>query len=325
MTHPRPLHHLITAGKLYPNAWKQVEDFRRSRGKDGLPEWPGWCFLPMSGWYAIVSADAGVSSLDLHLVADVARLAAVGTWRYSQGIYRFAPELFQSLIDTDISGDLPAEVFYRLPEWCLYLETPGLEWVGFPLHGFWVHLEWDANTGRTELRFVMDTEKSLIGFPLHLGNWTVAEAVTRACNEASRQSMLRKSPALHSADTDAEITRQFMPLVSLVLYLCSDQPDLAGAKGNRPERPRPVRTRHGWRLFPADKPTVWSVGDTLARELAHARAHAAIGTGSAKAPHLRRAHWHGYWTGSGEQKRFSYKWLAPIFVGAKKENSDEGR
>lgn len=321
MTTPRPHSHLITAGKVYPKAWKQVEEMRSDRGK-GLPDWPSWCFLPLAGWYAIVSADAGVSSLDLHLVADVARLAAVGTWRYSQGIYRFDPELYDSLIATDISGDLPAEVLHRLPEWCLYIETPGREWFGSSLHGFFVHLEHDANDGRSELRFVLDTEDALIGFPLHLGDWSVAEAVTRACNEAARQAVLRKRPLVRDSSWDVELARVFAPLVSLVLYLCSDRPDLSGPRGNRPERPRPVRTRHGWRLFPADKPTIWGVGVTLGRELAQARAQASAGTGSAKVPHLRRAHWHGYWTGSGDRKRFSYRWLAPIFVGGKEVDGE---
>lgn len=81
----RPINHLNTASKLYPKAWKHVEDMLQDKG-NGLPDWPDWCFMPLAGWYAIVSADAGVQTLDATLIFDVARLGAIGTWRYSQGI-----------------------------------------------------------------------------------------------------------------------------------------------------------------------------------------------------------------------------------------------
>jgi hypothetical protein len=57
----RPLHHMHAAGKLYPNAWKMVEDMLAGRG-GALPAWPRRCFLPMAGWYAIISQHAGVES-----------------------------------------------------------------------------------------------------------------------------------------------------------------------------------------------------------------------------------------------------------------------
>ena len=40
--------------------------------------------------------------------------------------------------------------------------------------------------------------------------------------------------------------------------------------------------------------------------------------GAKKMPHVRRAHWHHYWIGTGDSKRRTLKWLPPIYV-----NSDE--
>jgi len=71
-------------------AWRQMDAFRADRGH-GLPNWPDWCFLPMSGFYAILSDDAQCDRLPLNQMEDVARLAAMGTWRVTQGIYRFDP------------------------------------------------------------------------------------------------------------------------------------------------------------------------------------------------------------------------------------------
>ena len=46
----RPREHLAAAGMMYPNAWSQADTFRAQRGRDGLPDWPDWCYLPLAAW-----------------------------------------------------------------------------------------------------------------------------------------------------------------------------------------------------------------------------------------------------------------------------------
>ena len=41
--------------------------------------------------------------------------------------------------------------------------------------------------------------------------------------------------------------------------------------------------------------------------------HIGSGTGSSKRPHVRRAHWHHYWTGAGRTTR-EVRWLEPMFI-----------
>jgi len=82
----RPQMHLIAAGRLYPKARRQADQFRADRGKGALPAWPSWCHLPMAAWYAIVSEGKGPLPLDR--TGNVGRLAALGSWRVTQGIYR---------------------------------------------------------------------------------------------------------------------------------------------------------------------------------------------------------------------------------------------
>ena len=146
----RPREHLIAAGKLYPDAWRQVDEFRAERGHS-LPKWPSWCFLPLAAPYSIVSADAGTSCLGLDRVSDVARIGALAAWRVTQGVYRFDPAVYQEIRNTPLAGDLPCEALYRLPEWCVYIETTDMEHPSYGrIYGAFVHLEWDANTERHE-------------------------------------------------------------------------------------------------------------------------------------------------------------------------------
>lgn len=306
----RPSHHLNAASKLYPNAWVQVEEMRQDKGK-GLPDWPAWCFLPMAGYYAIVSSDAGVNALGLDLIGDVAKLAAVGTWRYTQGIYRFDDEVYQTIAGTVAKGDMPVEVLYRLPEWCVYVETPGIE----NQYGFFAHLERDINTGRDELRILLDEEEKLYPVILHMGDWTVTEAVDRAISEGAKQGQFNK---MHWPVDDMvmQLSAIAHQCISLLLYLCSDEPDIERVENELPQRAKPTKTKKGWRLFPPAKPKIWNVGREVAQQLQKIPKAPTEATKNSPVPHIRRAHWHGYWTGKTgtNERKFIYKWLPPMVI-----------
>lgn len=313
----RPLQHLTVASKLYPEAWRLIDEFRQSRGKD-LPKWPNWCFLPMAAFYAFVSSAAGVSHLPLNLIGNVARLAALGTWRVTQGIYRFDSVFRQALVDSPIMGTIPVEVLHRLPEWCVYVETPEYQFKGDVLHGFFAHLEWDVNAQRTELRFLMDTDTGLLSFVLHMGPWTVTEALDRAVKEGCKQAAGIGLNHEVEMDEIAVLSMEIRPLLSLLLYLCSEKPEYSCGV---PGRPIPKKTKKGWRLFPPDKPKFIEVGKTIGESLRSDAFHRSTDgiEGKSKSPHVRGGHWHGYWLGpkNGVQ-RFSYRWLSTMTVNLKK-------
>lgn len=319
----RPRDHLVAAGKLNPEAWKAADEFRAGRGRDGLPDWPDWCYLPLAGSYAIVSG--GSNRVPVQQIGDVGRLAALGAWRATQGIYRFDPALYRAIIDTPVDGDLPHEVLYRLPEWCVYVETPEMTWFERPLHGFFAHLEWDANTGWPELRLLIDEETDLHPYSLHLGPWTLDESISRMIDVSSIHSMgagLGPVPA----GTGRIIRSLVEPLVSLLLYLCSQNAEIGDGTWT-PTNPVPTRTKKGWRMFPPDKPTTWDVGVRLGAALRRAYHAEQTGQGCTHAgprAHIRRAHWHGFRSGPMNrddgseiptvERKLGLKWLPPIPV-----------
>ena len=312
----RPRDLLNTASRDYPSAWSQADEFRAGRGA-GLPDWPGWCYLPMGGWHAIASAARGPMSLDT--IGAVARLAALGAWRCTQGIYRFDAALYDAIRETPVSGDIPSDVLYQLPEWSVYVETPGVAWMGSPMAGFFAHLEADANTGGAELRLLIDSDQGLIGLPLHLGAWSLAESLDRTISTAGRNASAAGLPGLPvPPDARQTIRDQVEPLVSLLLYLCSQAGEI-GDGTRAPKRPEPIKTKRGLRLFPADRPTTWDVGVRMGAALRAAYHAAEVGQGGHHAgprPHVRRAHWHGFWSGprDADARKFALKWLPPIPV-----------
>lgn len=284
--------------------------------------------MPMHGAYAIVSGgeDHTVPYARSH---HVGLLGALAAWRVTQGIYRYDPALYEALVSTPIAGDLPVEPLYRLPQWCVYIETPDMVWTlageHRPLHGVWASLDW-AEGRPDDLRLVLDTARTpadaldpwhgCIPMPLILGAGGIAAAIERVIANGIEEA--RKHGLVVPADqADARpVASMLAPIVSLVLYLCADEPDLSGL----PDNPRPKRTKGGWRLFPADRLTTWDVGVRIGAALRRAYQQAEIEqqemleSGRARPrAHVRRAHWHTFLAGAGRLER-RVRWLPPIAV-----------
>jgi hypothetical protein len=303
----RPLNHINTISQLFPGIWKQVDSFRQGRGKD-LPDWPAWCFLPMAASMAIATQG---QTPTLEAVGDVAKLAAMIPWRYTQGVYKFEPQVYQCISNTVAKGDIPVEVLHRLPEWSVYIETPELD-----EYGFFAHLEYDIKIHRHELRILMDGEDELWPIILHLGNWTVTEAIDRALSESAKNGEFNKYD-MPVEQLITHISAIAHHCISLLLYLCSEQPDIERIENELPKRAKPTKTKKGFKLFPPKKPKIWHVGRELEKQIKQTQ-KSKHETGNRNSPkaHIRRAHWHGYWRGSHDtdSRKFIYKWLPPLLI-----------
>jgi hypothetical protein len=118
-----------------------------------------------------------------------------------------------------------------------------------------------------------------------------------------------------TTDAVQSIGNQINLMISLLLYLCSEEPEIDNARepNTSPGRPRPIKTKKGWRLFPAHKPRVWTVGAGIGEQLR--KAVAGVETGRTVKTHLRRGHWHGYWKGPHEGERtFICRWISPLVI-----------
>lgn len=329
----------------YPNAWKRYDDLRAARGKE-LPDWPAWCWCPLAGAYAIISG-GGNNRLQFEQLPDIGILGALAAWRMTQGIYRFDSDVFAALWDTPMAGKIPVEILYRLPEWCVYIEAPpGYTLYTLPLAGWFTYLEYDAQSGRTELRFVFDLHpRGMSVFMLHLTATTIEQCIQDVVLVSQHQALQIQAPSnlrpedYGTAYPDGALLLQDLPsllapvlssIVSIVLYLCSVSADIADlrSKRERPANPVPRKTKKGLRTFPLDGgATTWLVGYRIGASLRLAagggegkeRSGAEPGEAgrSSPRPHIRRAHWHTYLTGPRDRpQKPVLKWLPPTPVGA---------
>jgi len=334
--------HLAHIGKTYPGCWKTIDGSRAARDKE-LGKWPQWCFVPLAAAVAIVTdgmpTDVLRGVIDFiaqtiedpkdkeekyhRLFGDIASIGALASWRVSQGIYVFDPDLFESVVDTPFEK-LPSEVFYRLPEWCMYVLIPESFRKRFGIYGFFVHLEFDVNTKATKLRFLLDSLAGILS-PLILD--LREPTITDAFHAIAKGQPL--SP-VESHKADFIISSLCRPLVSVTAYICSEDADVMGETPDaRSVRPMPIKTRRcEVRIFPVDKTTEWRVGFRIGAALRRARtARLTEGTASDRlspAPHIRRAHWHSFWTGKRTETspggRLIVRWLPPIPVGFEEDS-----
>jgi len=103
---------------------------------------------------------------------------------------------------------------------------------------------------------------------------------------------------------------------NLVAYISSVNADINKVYTPRKDlKPNPKKRR--------SKAHVYEVGFRLGSELREYQKYVAEHSkpkGGKKRPHIRRAHWHRFWTGprNGERK-INIKWIPPVFVGIKDE------
>lgn len=318
----RPAQHLINVGKRLPKVNKLIDNVRQAKGKD-IPNWPNYCFIPIAGWYAITTQALGKPQLGLADIALMQALAATHTWQFSKGFYQFDTDLYNALINSKISGDLPSEVLFRLPEWCIYIDTPGMLCDGQNVHGFFAHLECNAETGQAEVRLMLDCDEYFVSVPVYLGNWSLTTAIDKFLVEAGRHASELGGDLASSLDNIENIADDIAPFISLLLYLCSDEPDVSNlvAPESKPSRAQPKKTKQGWRLFPANKVRVWDVGASVGEQLRRTQDEYKAHQGGSKRTHLRRGHYKTYWTGARDGDRTAVsRWIPPAIVAGDKDD-----
>lgn len=302
--------------------WKEVESKLADSKAKGA--WPSWCFLPVRFAGEIIGGP--YERLDSDEQGRSTFLAAMAAWRQTQAAYTYDPTVFDALWKTPVTGEIPVQIFYHLPDWCVYILTPGKTWMGKSLNGFFAHADFDPPTKRTFLRLLLDVSvpghdrNEVDAVPIDLGGRTIHESLERMLISRSASDWFK----VYSDEELATIRLIVPSLVSLVLYLCSENAEMFSVAGGKHplQRPKPKKTKWGLRLYPPDHPTQWNVayrlGAALRREWAvQETGDSSDGTHAKPRPHIRRAHWHSYWVGKlhqPETRRVIVKWLPPIAV-----------
>jgi len=257
----RPELELQQLGKEIPGLWAQVEIVHRIGQAPGPFHFPSWCYLPIQGAYAAAQkalSNKGHAS-HMHAATSMARIVALAPWRMTKGVYRFNPDLMEDVSQSMFGSVAPTNLLINLVEWCCYCETPGMDWFGMKLFGFWVHLECDHKNKRRELRFLLDTEAGLFAHPVHLGPWNLAEGLRRANDESVANGL--PLPGIVREDYCKLMVLSMLPLVNMTLFISSTNSKFTSNKPDlQPGNPQYKSVKGGQKMFPRDGVIVWNVG-----------------------------------------------------------------
>ena len=187
--------------RFCPFAYNHADSLRTDQNG---PKWPPWCYLP---------SNLASSFLPPGFTGEAS--ACLLTWGMCKGIYSFPPDLLRSITDK-AGGNVGCPVPNSLPEWAVYIETPGLSHGPEQVRGFFACLDFDAGTNDKTVILLLDSTAGLL---------------------------------THRFLESSAVPSDLAPFVALLGYLCSNQNAISGKHG-QPGNPAPVRTRDGWQLFP---------------------------------------------------------------------------
>lgn len=310
---------LIELSKKLPEHAKVVDAMAFTSSTERRSEWPEDILLPKFVWGAIYAHCAGIRVEDMKTSSmqfrnDAERLAFLSTWGKTQGIYRFDETIYNELINSPIEGDIPASLLRNLPQWCIYVETPGLMLMsGIPARGTWVMPEYSND--EVVLSFMFDPlsrseqAKSIASvISIDLDGGTIEESMNKYRDQTI--ASLGGGGVLDQIgvgkkeieEITGDVTKIVSQVLSLVLYICT-QNDYATKNGrSKPSNPELQKTKRGLRMFTPSTPEMWDVGVRMGTALR--KAMAGMGgdgsghSGASPRPHVRSPHWHGFRIGN---------------------------
>jgi len=325
-------------GKTHPKVWKEIERankfLREGLGGKAQVNIPNYVHIPMICWSSFLFSNEQAMALknkEPTLVNGMLMIAALGSWRLTQGVYRFDLELGQSLSDTPWEGKIAWEQLLQMPEWCIYIEDPNFTAMKHDqlqilenrtIRGYFLHLDCDIFQDVPILRIIVDYDDAYMTAGIPLGDWTLDEAIDKL-SLLQHESFLGTYSNLEAIFNDKEngVRLGLQRILSFAYYICSQYAEL-GQGSEKPKRPQPVKTKKGMTYFPPDKPKVWDVGAKLGRALRAAKEReqqeyeqSGDKLRNRPRPHIRRAHWHTFLSGPRtEQQKRMVKWIPPTGV-----------
>lgn len=279
---------------------------------------------------------------------------AVYTWNKSKHIYEFDPDIANELVDSfDSAATLPIEVFDAMPFDGLYMSVNMTPFSVFATKSTSIGADMQPVKS---IVFYFDGSRQSVSIPLMRD--TVARCMTADYNATMAQfydddvvqCMRDAYPHMTLSEIRSHVIASYQKeyprrkkslevCISLLLYLCSQNAEITNKDGEdvpkpepegaenteqpqeqpqkKPKKPKKVQAlRVGYRIGKAIRyHKQQEQGDAESKTIAPV---VAAGSHAKKAAHVRRGHYHHYWTGSKKDgtRKLILKWTAPAFINA---------
>lgn len=304
--------------KMAKDCYDQLDNCRAAKAS-GKMSWPDYCTLPINAAFTYLVY--GLQLSDAEAAAGAAELTACWMWRQNKIIYSFDPDMAAALAkqaedvkDTDV---LPADLLMHLPYPCIYIKAPDLL---EHTDGFWAWMDYDINRNGPELRiqWVMQTMDASIPQVIHIVPGGTIQDCFLDTIRTTQEHLKEPIDVSHPAES----SRILLKAIQLLLYILAENADV---EDESPDV-RVIQKHHGGKI--AGKIITDKAGEVQAKNVGvrigaafrkakrkPAESGTGTGTGSKKRPHMRRGHWHHYWTGPmGGERNLILRWTAPTMI-----------
>ena len=320
-----PLEAIRNINNQFPDIWNEIKKLEPYKE---IYNWPDWCYMPIS---MVINMLYEHYRMDMSVMSQVGLISALAGWRRYKSVFQFDAELVEELKKTDLNEVIPIEVFDMMPYPYIFLQMQGIN------YGALVCREYDLDHQWAELRmYILGEHGNLLGMPiLHLKGGTLRQNFEDTERYTQENMKIwpgdKASKEINLANNlGRKLTRAFLPLV---LYLCTVNAEIDDPVSVTGEA---RKVQLGGIMTPKDKAgevTIFPVGENIGVRIREYKADQhkkadvepvpddkhKLTTGavpSKRSPHVRRGHYHHYWTGSKTKgtRKLILKWTAPIFI-----------
>lgn len=247
-------------------------------------------------------------------------LSGLIAWGEAKMIYRFDTDFTAELRKTDGFEKIPIDTLLHMPFKSVCLQVGDEEYLVF--------LDQNMREAIYELRIEKLNREKLDStvLVLDLSSDTLQNCIDHTIEETGRHSDNPEMKNIASAWL-SEQKQTFLSIIQMLLYIQSESADIEVDAENRAARKRYPRK---------SIPTVSNAGYQIGSDIRKVRKHKIKASaanpqsdaqpsldststntpshGSPKSAHIRRAHWHHFWTGSKENRQLKLRWVAPMAI-----------
>lgn len=321
-----PDYYVRTFTTHMPGIWKVLDSYIEARYTKNRNSFNKWCFLPVVAYADMFDKFWDKFNWNVwdHRDRLSVVLSACHPWRYTRQIYEIDDALFHELIQTPYDQIVPLDVLQKFPNFSFFIKTK--------IMSFFISMPDGACKENLNLAFVAfapnkDAPTSVtwseILLPLSKGK-TVEQELSRL-EELYKEKNHSDNNPYKFCIQHADLRQHMKRLINVVLYLCSTQPDIVDRTPSIKLHPFHVSRKSlkgKFKILPARKIKYFYVGENVGKVIRQHEESYSISRGKVR-PHVRRAHWHGYWKGArDEQKEFILKWLPPTLVATNNDYND---
>lgn len=233
---------------------------------------------------------------------------AIAAWRQSKQVYSFDPDFWRILTADKYEQAIPVEIFDRLPFKSFFLQ---------PINCF-VYFDRDYVDNEIEMKILQINED------LETVNYTLMKLLPGKTIDESAEIVDQETKKRgKEMDVDDNLVtpvprENLYPVVQAILYICAQNADIKENEAQKKIYKPTSKVRDQYKEVRS-----WDVGETIIKSFRSTHSAQSSGTrgqrgenggGWIMRPHMRRAHWHHFWKGTGDNRELILRWVAPTFV-----------